>query len=212
MVNLENLKIIDISPLVHEQTAVFPGDTAFSRQETLSYEKGHNLRLSSMKTTLHIGAHTDAPSHYHPHGMTMEKRSLDFYLGPCQVIEVICPQGERIKLEHLQSEIKSQRILFKTGSFPDPDQWNDDFNSLSIELLKSLHSMKVKLVGIDTPSVDPADDKNLLCHNFIFQNDMAILEGIVLDHVEAGNYQLIALPLKLERADASPVRAVLIES
>lgn len=209
--NLENVKIIDISPLVQENIAVFPGDVSFSRKESLSFDQGHNLRLSAMNTTLHLGAHTDAPSHYHRHGITMEKRDLRFYVGDCQVIESICPRGERIKPEHLQSEINSSRILLKTQSFPNPNDWNNDFNSLSKELVETLVQKEVKLVGIDTPSVDPADDKNLECHNLIYQNDMAILEGIILDHVEPGHYQLIALPLKLEGADASPVRAILIQ-
>ncbi len=209
--NLENTEIIDISPLVHEQTAVFPGDTLFSRNEVLSYEKGHNLRLSSMNTTLHIGAHTDAPSHYHRDGKAMEQRDLHYYLGSCQVIEVQCPKGERIKPSHLRDEINSPRILLKTDSFPDPDQWNEDFNSLSKELMETLVQKGVKLIGIDTPSVDPANDKELICHNLIYQNDMAILEGIILGHVAPGEYQLIALPLKLKGADASPVRAILIK-
>ncbi len=209
--NLENSTIIDISPLVHEQTAVFPGDTTFSRDEVLSYEKGHNLRLSSMNTTLHIGAHTDAPSHYHVDGNTMERRELNYYLGHCQVIEVECPRGERIEVSHLKQEIESTRILLKTNSFPDPDRWNGDFNSLSKQLVETLVQKEVKLIGIDTPSVDPADDKELICHNLIYDNDMAILEGIILNHVEPGKYNLIALPLKLKGADASPVRAVLIK-
>ncbi len=209
--NIENSKIIDISPLVHEGSAVFPGDTTFSRQEALSFENGHNLRLSSMNTTLHIGAHTDAPSHYHSDGITMEHRSLDFYLGNCQVIEVDCSLGERILPSHLKQEINSPRILLKTNSFPNPDQWNGNFNSLSRELVQTLLQKKVKLIGIDTPSVDPADDKELECHNLIYKNDMAILEGIVLDNAPAGHYQLIALPLKLKGADASPVRAILIQ-
>ena len=210
--NLENAKIIDISPLVQEDIAVFPGDVTFSRNESLSFEKGHNLRLSSMNTTLHLGAHTDAPSHYHRDGITMEQRNLNFYLGPCQVIETNCPQGERIKPEHLLQEIDSARILLKTNSFPDANHWNGDFNSLSKELVETLVQKKVKLIGIDTPSVDLADDKELECHNLIYQNKLAILEGIILNHVSPGHYQLIALPLNLKGADASPVRAVLIQN
>ncbi len=209
--NLENVKIIDISPLVQENIAVFPGDVSFSREESLSFEKGHNLRLSSMNTTLHLGAHTDAPSHYHKDGITMEKRKLEFYMGPCQVIETECEQGIRIESKHLNPESASSRILLKTNSFPNPDHWNGDFNSLSKELVETLVQKGVKLIGIDTPSVDLADDKELECHNLIYDNDMAILEGVILNHVKAGHYQLIALPLNLSGADASPVRAILLE-
>lgn len=207
--NFENAKIIDISPLLQENIAVFPGDTEYSRKEALSFEQGHNLRLSSINATLHLGAHTDAPSHYHRDGITMEKRRLDLYMGDCQVIEVKCPKGERVRPEHLQSEINSPRVLLKTNSFPNPNQWNNDFNALSKSLVESLVEKGVKLIGIDTPSVDLADDKELECHNLIYENDLAILEGIILSHVEPGHYQLIALPLNLQGADASPVRAIL---
>jgi len=211
-VKLEGLNIIDISPLIHEQTAIFPGDTPFSRQELLSYQNGDNLRLSSISTTVHIGAHTDAPSHYHRDGESMEQRSLNYYLGSCQVIEVDCPAGERIKPQHLKQEINLSRVLLKTGSFPNPDLWNNDFNSLSKELVEEIAKKKVKLIGIDTPSVDPANDKELICHNLIYQNDMAILEGIILDDADPGEYQLIALPLNIKGSDASPVRAVLLKN
>jgi arylformamidase len=100
--------------------------------------------------------------------------------------------------------------LFKTGSFPNPDLWNGDFNSLSPSLIDWLAARGVKLVGIDTPSVDPADDQELASHQAIFRNDLAILEGIWLEGVAAGQYTLVAPPLKLEGADASPVRALLL--
>ena len=108
-------------------------------------------------------------------------------------------------------EIKATRILFKTNSFNDPNTWHNHFNALSVELVKYLAEKDVKLIGIDSPSVDLADDKELQAHHEIAKNDMAILEGIILTDVEDGLYDLIALPLKIKDADASPVRAVLLE-
>ncbi len=200
---------IDISPVLRAGIAVFPGDTRFEREIAMSFKEGQHLDLSSIKTTLHVGAHTDAPSHYHADGKTIEERSLTHYLGSCQVIEV---KGNpwRILPGDLHDEIKAPRILFKTNSFPDPDKWQDDFSALSPELIHLLHSKKVILVGIDTPSVDPAKDKTLAAHKAIHECDMAILEGIVLTDVQPGLYQLIALPLRIEGGDASPVRAILI--
>lgn len=208
--NFQGKKVIDISPEIREDIAVFPGDTPFQRDEILSFEKSNNLVLSSIKTTVHLGAHTDAPSHYHKDGETMEKVDLSHYIGDCQVIEV-SRKAERIKPEHLEVEITSPRVLFKTNSFPNPYQWNDDFMALSPELIEFLKKKNVLLVGIDTPSVDPANDKDLLSHNAIFKAQMNILEGIVLTHVPQGKYQLLALPLPIKNGDASPVRAVLIE-
>ena len=203
---------IDISPLISSETAVFPGDTPFSRKIDCDFEGGDRLRLSHMTSSVHIGAHADAASHYHPEGDSIENRELHFYLGMAQVIEVSCQRGDRILPENFShSKIEAPRILFKTLSYPDPNRWNGDFNSLSPETIHFLHQKKVCLVGIDTPSVDPADDKDLATHREIYSANMAILEGLVLDHVEPGIYSLIALPLKIKGADASPVRAILLK-
>tara|TARA_Y100000768_G_scaffold388277_1_gene383227 strand:+ start:6092 stop:6781 length:690 start_codon:yes stop_codon:yes gene_type:complete len=204
-------KFIDISPLINEDYAVFPGDTAFKRTVALDFTKGDNLVLSDMQTSMHIGAHVDAPNHYHPDGMGIDKRDLSLYFGPVQVITVNIPRGETIKPKDITTEIKAPRVLFKTGSFPDLTIFNMDFNGIHFETIQFLAKNGVRLVGIDTPSVDPADSKELPCHNEIYKNDMAILEGIVLDQVKDGLYTLCALPLKIEGADASPVRAVLIQ-
>jgi len=172
-----------------------------------------NLLLSSIRTTVHLGAHTDAPNHYDPNGVSIDERSLAYYLGPCQVISVSMPRGERIRTKDLGDKaVAASRVLFKTGSFPNPDQWNNDFNSLSVELIDRLASQQVVLVGIDTPSIDPADDKILESHKAVARHDLAILEGIVLTDVPDGFYTLVALPLRLRGADASPVRAILIKN
>jgi len=204
------MKIIDISPTLSESTAVFPGDTPFARQILLDFKKKDHLILSSVNTTVHIGAHVDAPNHYHPDGMAIDSRDLIFYLGGCQVIPVINNHSRITPLMINDVDIKAQRILFKTNSFPDPEHWNDDFCSLSPELVDYLSKKRVMLVGIDTPSIDPWDSKKLESHQAVFKNNMAILEGIVLNHVDAGVYTLVALPLKIKGGDASPVRAILI--
>jgi len=204
------LEIIDITPTINSRMAVFPGDTPFSEEFVMSTDQGQHLTLSKINTTVHLGAHTDAPNHYAPRSESIETRSLEFYLGKAQVIEVSLPRGSRIQVADLQGKvIQAPRILFKTKSYPDPYQWNDDFNSLSAELVHHLHQKKVILVGIDTPSIDPAADKTLESHLAVHAHDMAILEGIVLDDVKEGIYELIALPLKIEGADATPVRAIL---
>jgi arylformamidase len=204
------LEIIDITPTINSRMAVFPGDTPFSEEFVMSTDKGEHLTLSKINTTVHLGAHTDAPNHYAPRSESIESRSLEYYLGKAQVIEVSLPRGSRIQVSDLKNKsIQAPRILFKTKSYPDPYQWNDDFNSLSAELIHHLHQQKVILVGIDTPSIDPATDKTLESHLAVHTHDMAILEGIVLDHVKEGLYELIALPLKIEGADATPVRAIL---
>lgn len=205
-------EIFDISPLISSELAVWPGDKKYERHIELDFKNGANLVLSNISTTLHLGAHTDAPNHYHPKGQGIETRPLHTYLGTCQVIDINIERGKRIQIEDLNNQrVKCSRVLFKTGSFPNPNSWNEDFNSLSSELVEYLAKQKVKLIGIDTPSIDPQNDKNLEAHSTIYKNNMSILEGIVLTKVPAGLYTLIALPLSLKDADASPVRAVLVK-
>jgi arylformamidase len=203
--------IIDISPVISPALAVWPGDVPFSREVSLSIANGANIDLSCIRTTVHLGAHVDAPSHYSGVGEGIGTRDLSFYLGPAQVMRVDVVPGERIRPEHLTGPIVAPRVLFHTGSYPDPTRFNSDFCSLSPELIEQLAGDGVRLVGIDTPSIDPADCKDLPSHSMVAAHDMAVLEGIVLDRVKDGVYTLVALPLPIEGADASPVRAVLLE-
>ncbi|MBI3550487.1 MAG: cyclase family protein [Elusimicrobia bacterium] len=199
----------DITPPVSSRIKVWPGDTPFSRKILADMRKGASYTLSTLKSTVHLGAHADAPSHYSPKGQTIDKRPLDFYVGPCQVVRVKVGRRGVVMPEHIAGFIKAERVLFHTGTFPDPQTFNRDFAALSPQLIDWLKVRKVKLVGIDTPSVDPFSSKDLPAHNRLLRHDMANLEGLVLDAVPEGVYELIALPLKLEGFDASPVRAIL---
>ncbi len=206
------MRIMDISPKISHRSPVFPGDQAFERQQSLSFRTGDHLELSWIKSTLHIGAHADAPSHYSPEGVDISQRDLSYYLGRCQVVDVSHVGARRIGLNDLAlDEIKASRILFKTNSFKHDECFQSDFSSLDPELIQELSRRDVKLLGIDTPSVDPAESKTLESHQAIFAGDLAILEGIDLSAVQAGMYLLIALPLKIEDADASPLRAILLD-
>lgn len=208
--NLDQRKLYDISPTISSSTAVFPGDTKYENSYVMAFERGDNLSLSKIQTTVHLGAHADAPSHYHPGGVSIEARDLKLYLGKAQVISIPRQMGRRISVSDINVSIQAPRVLFKTLSFPDPDNWNNDFMALSIEVIQHLVKNGVKLVGIDTPSVDLADDKVLEVHNEIYRSNLAILEGVVLDAVPEGVYELVALPLKLKGAEASPLRAILL--
>lgn len=198
--------VIDITPAVNGRLAVFPGDRAYKRHVSMDFPKDH-LALSWIEATVHLGAHADASCHYHPDGRGIDERDLEDYLGPATVVEVDLPKGTRIGPSQVPEAVRP-RVLFKTKSF-DPYRWSDDFNALSPELLDRLAEKRVRLVGIDTPSVDPAEDRELLSHRAVYRHKMAVLEGLVLDEVNPGDYVLCALPLKLEGADAAPVRAVL---
>jgi arylformamidase len=198
----------DITPLVSTRLKVWPGDTPPSREVLLDISKGDNITLSSLHATAHLGAHADAPSHYGP-GPAIHQRPLQTYLGPCQLVRLAVPRATRIMPAMLPASVEAPRLLLATGTYPDPESFNTDFSALSVELVDFLHEQGVILVGIDTPSVDLFDSKDLPAHHAILRHDMAILEGLVLADVPEGLYELIALPLRLEGFDASPVRAVL---
>jgi arylformamidase len=200
--------IHDISPLVSPRLAVWPGDTPPSREVLCDISRGDNLTLSTLRATVHLGAHADAPSHY-GRGPAIHERDLDYYVGRCQVMHVPAARGKRLTLSMLPEAVTASRLLLATGTFPDPERFTTDFAALSVELIDFLHTQGVVLIGIDTPSVDLFESKDLEAHQAFLRNDMAILEGLALAGVPAGLYELIALPLRLEGFDASPVRAVL---
>jgi arylformamidase len=201
--------IYDLTPPITERLQVWPGDTPPRREVLLDLKRGDNITLSTLRATVHLGAHADAPGHYGGDAPAIDARNLDYYLGPCQVMQVAVPRRTRITLGMLPTPIAAERLLIATGTYPDPERFNEDFAALAPELVAELHRQGVKLVGIDTPSVDLFDSKELPAHQMFLRCDMAILEGLVLTHVPEGIFELIALPLKLVGFDASPVRAVL---
>jgi arylformamidase len=201
--------LYDITPPISDSLAVWPGDTPPSREILLDMRRGDNITLSTLRATVHLGAHADAPSHYGVTAPTIHERALEFYLGPCQVMHVPAARRQGLVPALLPAPVTQARLLLATGTFPDPTRFNEDFAALTPELVEHLHNADVRLIGIDTPSVDLFDSKDLPTHHMFLKCDMAILEGLVLKDVPDGVYELIALPLKLVGFDASPVRAVL---
>ncbi len=208
--------IIDISPRVSTRLAVFPGDVPLSREVMFDMKRGDALTLSALKATVHLGSHADAPSHYSRDGRTIEQQPLELYWGRCEVVGVrrgAESASQRVAREHLDVPTtwapSSPRLLIATGSYPNPDSWNADFLALEPAFVDWLADAGVRLVGIDTPSVDCPDSKDLPAHARFAARDVAIIEGLVLTHVEPGHYELVALPLALEGFDASPIRAAL---
>jgi arylformamidase len=202
-------RIIDISPRITANLAVWPGDTPPRREVLLDIEKGDPITLSTLHATVHLGAHVDAPNHFGRGAPGIEARPLEDYVGRCQVVHVITQSNSLVEPASLRGEITEQRVLIRTDTFPDPERFCEDFAALAPELVDHLHARGVRLIGIDTPSVDPFDSKDLPAHRRFLAHDMAILEGLVLAGVPVGRYDLIALPLRLVGFDASPVRAVL---
>src|SRR5262249_22177338 len=148
-----------------------------------------NITLSTLHATVHLGAHADAPSHYGHPAPSIEERPLDLYLGPCQVLHVPVAPRTRLTRAHLTGPIRAPRVLFATGTFPDPQRFAEDFAALSPELIEQLAGQGVRLIGLDTPSVDLFDSKELPSHKAALKHDLAILEGLVLQNVPEGLYE-----------------------
>ena len=197
--------IYDISPPVTHALEVWPSDTPPSRELLLDMKRGANITLS----TINLGAHVEAPVSWTPGSQGLDTASLEDYLGPCQVIRLKLPPHHQIGPDDLPETFHAERILIATGSFPDARHFGTDYVALSPELIPVLRAKNVRLIGLDTPSVDLFDTKDRPTHEACLRHHLAILEGIVLIDIPDGLYELIALPLHLVGFDASPVRAIL---
>ncbi len=204
-------RLWDISPALGPATPPFPGDQAYEQRWTARIGPGCPVNLTALTLSPHLGAHADAPLHYADGAPAIGAVSLEPYLGPCRVIHAIgC--GPLVRPEHIAHALAElpPRVLVRTCERA-PTQWSEDFAAYAPETLELLAARGVMLVGIDSQSVDPATSKTLDSHHVLLKHDLRVLENLVLDEVPAGDYELIALPLKLVQACASPVRAILRE-
>lgn len=202
----------DCSPVVNASLPVWPGDTPASRRVLCELSRGDTVTLSTLTATVHLGSHADGPNHYAVDGRPIDRQPLDHYIGECIVVSASTPRGGRVRPEDLRvpiAELASRRVLIRTNTHRAGGVFDEGFAGLSVELVERLAAAGVITVGVDTPSVDTFDSKDLPAHKAIHRANIAILEGLVLEGVGDGRYELIAPPLKLEGFDASPVRAVL---
>jgi arylformamidase len=203
-------RLWDISPPVHPGSPVFPGDAPFVREWAARIGPGCPVNVGTLTLSPHTGAHADAPLHYDDGGSAIGDLPLGPYIGPCRVIHAI-GRGPLIQpgdLAHALQDVPP-RVLVRTCQTAAVGHWDPDFAALAPLTLEALADKGVKLVGIDTASVDPADSKALDSHQVLRRRGLRVLENLVLDEVPEGDYELVALPLKLTTADASPVRAIL---
>ena len=205
-------RIWDISSQLHPGSPVFPGDTAYRQDWTATIAPGCPVNVSVLTLSPHVGSHADAPLHYDAQGEPVGALDLQPYLGPCRVIHAIgCgPLIEWRQLAHAVQDLPP-RLLVRTYQRMPVDRWDAGLTAFAPGTLERLADLGVLLVGIDSASIDPADSKTLPSHQLIRQRGLRVLENLVLDAVPEGDYELIALPLKLMLADASPVRAILRE-
>jgi arylformamidase len=203
-------KIWDISPPVDARSPVFPGDTPYSQTWAAQIAPGCPVNVSAITLSPHVGAHADAPLHYDPQGAAVGALDLAPFIGPCRVIHALQART-LVQAKHLQHALHDlpARVLVRTRQQFPLLQFDAQLTALAPSTVELLADLGVQLVGTDSASIDPADSKTLPSHQAIRQHGLRVLENLLLDDVPEGDYELIALPLKLMTADASPVRAVL---
>lgn len=220
--------LIDITPKMGVRTPVYPGDPPFVVRLTASVAAGDPADVSAVSFSAHCGAHVDAPAHLFPGTGDAASLPLERFVGPCLVIDLteLEPEAAPSELVRLQTiaAVKAlmdgkalpSRVLIKTRR-SQPPVWSSDFRALSpecveaflAECVEAFLAEGVELVGVDVPSIDPADSEELLAHRIALSRGLTVMENLDLSAVMAGSYELIALPLPLEGVEASPVRAVL---
>lgn len=200
--------IRDISQRLSPALPVWPGDTAFTHAGTWTLAAGSPVNVSAVRLSTHSGTHADAPLHYAEGAPDIASVALDPYIGECVVVDAqAC--GPLIRPEHLPDLGGAKRVLFRTFARFPHDHWPTDTTAIAPETIDALAAQGAVLVGMDGPSLDPQDSKTMAAHLAVLRHDMRVLEGLVLDDVPAGRYELIALPLAIVGGDAAPVRAIL---
>jgi arylformamidase len=203
-------RLYDISQSLSATLPVWPGDTAFLVEETWTHGPQCPVAVAKLTLSPHSGSHTDAPLHYAPDGVDMAGVALDAYIGRARVVDLSGRRGPVVAGDlapWLDETV--ERVLVRTFERFPHDRWVSQFAPISAEAIDLLAAHGVTLIGTDAPSLDPETSKTMDAHRAVRAAGMHILEGIVLDDVPPGDYELIALPLKLVGVDASPVRAIL---
>lgn len=202
-------KWIDISQVLDEKIPVWPGDTPFQYKVSWSMEESGSVNVGQVTMSTHTGTHIDAPFHFEDDGKKVIELDINLYIGPARVIYV--PFPESIGMKELQDvDLKGvKRLLIKTDAWRDKSVFPDSIPPIEPVLAAYLAEQGVQLLGLDLPSVDPLDSKELSAHHELNNHGIHLLEGLVLDAIEPGDYELAALPLAIAQADGSPVRAVI---
>jgi arylformamidase len=205
------MTLIDISRSLTPGMAVWPGDTPFNLQTILDRRQGASVNLTTLTVSAHTGSHVDAPRHFRDDGLTLEAVALRPFWGPARVVTVSKPAGPLTPADfaHVDWAGVERLLVHSAASDLDPAIFPEQYVYPSPELADFLGGLGVILYGADAPSMDDQHSQALPGHNALWRNGVAILEGLALAHVSDGDYELVALPLKITGGDGSPVRAVL---
>lgn len=209
VIEMKNKSWIDISQPLTNDMAVWPGDTPFNFKLSFTKEQTGSVNIGQFTTSAHTGTHIDAPYHFDENGEKVHELDVNIYVGQARVVDVTgCEMVGKEELEQFSLE-GVERLLLKTSDGRDLGRFPEKFTVFRENIGPFLKEKGVSLLGTDGPSVDAIDSKTMDAHHSLNDNGVYILENIVLTDVEPGDYELIALPLAIEGADGSPVRAVL---
>lgn len=208
------MTLLDISRPLGTALAPWPGDTPFEHRLTWRIADGAACNVGAVSMGTHNGTHADAPLHYLADGASIDALDPALFVGPAVVADVTTA-GWTITRESLAVAARSfgdgavPRLLLKTGAWPDSTRFPERLPLLAPDVPAFLGEQGVRLLGLDVPSVDGIDSKDLPIHHALARSGVCIVESLDLSAVPAGVYELIALPLRIVDGDASPVRAVL---
>ncbi len=203
---------IDISAPLRNGMVVWPGDAPFERTSTLEIAKGDECNLSQISATAHIGTHMDAPCHYLEGAAGIETMPIAASIGRARVIEI--HDAKAIRTSELEPHhlAKGERVLFKTRNSAhcwETDHFQKNYIYIAPEAANYLVECGVQTVGVDYLSVGGFESGGTETHRILLQAGIWIIEGLILEHVEPGDYELVCLPLKIIGGDGAPARAVL---
>lgn len=206
------MRIWDITQVLRPGMPLWPGEPPLTVRRTASISEQCPVNVGALDAPLHAGTHADAPLHYAADGAASADCDLAPYLGRCVVIDARHAR-DQIDTDDIDwASIRgTERVIFRTYDRFPADRWDSNFTAIAPQVIARLRQDGVRLVGTDAPSLDPEQSKTMDAHSEVLAGDMRILEGLVLDDVPPGEYELIALPLRIAGADASPVRAILRE-
>ncbi|MGI8820494.1 MAG: cyclase family protein [Chthoniobacterales bacterium] len=210
-------KIYDISRTLSAELPPWPGDVPFRYQSNGRIAQGSSVNLGSINMSLHNGTHGDANYHFDDAGWTMEQALLEVYLGPALVVDLSTnyaggarPQFQIADFaEHAAALEQAPRLLVKTNVWADPRIFPPRIPTLAAGVPEWLQARGVKLLGLDLPSVDAIEAKQLVNHHALGAAKIHIIESLDLSEIAGGRYHFVALPLKIAGGDGSPVRAIL---
>ena len=211
------MQLFDISRALSNDLAPWPGDTPFHFELKWKMAEGATVNVGAVKMGVHNGTHADAPFHFEQGADTIERMPLETYLGDAVVVD-LTKQFETDRTRQITiADIEScsdalelaPRLLLKTNVWKDSKVFPDWIPVIAPDVPEWLRKRKVKLLGLDLPSVDSIDAKKLVNHYALAAARIAIVESLDLSEIEAGTYHFSALPLRISGGDAGPVRAIL---